>query len=178
MTADNSCGAWVDSFLLRHNYLNQTEEPDYAVYYVEHSYFMAFFGKLQNTMLNSVKEYRAKHPDEPVKIFWLPRMITSGMYLKNYDLRFGDTFYTGSWFTNVDQAEMLSRIKCPAIYLKAATKYGKEGMVYAANTDEDAQKVVQLTGAEMLAIKSGHNIHCEKPKFFISAFDQILEKAK
>jgi hypothetical protein len=39
----------------------------------------------------------------------------------------------------VDQEGMLRDIRCPVAYLKANTRYGKDGVLYAANTDEEAK---------------------------------------
>ena len=174
MTEGAGGAAWFESFLLRHNYLNQTQEPEYAVYYIQNSYFMNFFGDLRKPMEKAVRQYRTEHPDEPVRIFWLPSMITEGMYLPNFDMRFSDTFYTGSWFDGMDQAETLAKIECPTVYIKALVRYGKDGVLYAANSDEDAQRVMDLIqDCQMLTIKSGHNIHCEFPAFFVDAFDHL-----
>lgn len=77
---------------------------------------------------------------------------------------------TGSWFEGVDQAELLARITCPVIYLKAKTNYGDDGMLYAANTDEDAERMIGLiVDCEMREVDSGHDIHYEKPEVFIEA---------
>ncbi len=179
MQEGKGCAAWVDSFVVRHNFLNQTQESDFTVYYIKNSYFMKMFGKLQNKIADSVNACQKAHPGESVKIFWLPYSLTRNIVLYNYDLKFGETFYNGSWFDGVDQETMLLKIKCPTIYLKTATQYGKDGVLYAANSDEDAEKVQQsIAGSEMLTIKSGHDIHYEHPDFFISACETILEKTK
>lgn len=90
--------------------------------------------------------------------------------MDDYDPEFGNTFFSGSWLEGVDQAKLLKAIDCPTIYLKAETSYGKDGVLYAANTDEDAARVAELIpNCEMRTIKSGHNIHYEKPDFFTGA---------
>lgn len=58
------------------------------------------------------------------------------------------------------------------IYLKANTRYGKDGILYAANTDEDTERVRALiSGCERIDVKSGHDIHAEHPDTFVSACD-------
>lgn len=59
----------------------------------------------------------------------------------HYDLAFGETFYDGSWMNGIHQEAMLKMIPDPTIYLKAETNYGQDGVLYAANSDEDAHKV-------------------------------------
>jgi len=68
-----------------------------------------------------------------------------------FDLAFSETFYTGSWFKEFDQDETLSQITCPSVYINAATQYGEDGVFYAANSNEDAEKVHSLIkGDEMI----------------------------
>ena len=51
---------------------------------------------------------------------------------------------------------------------EATTQYGEDEVLYAANNDEDAEKVHSLMkGNEMITIKSGHDIHFEHPDEFI-----------
>ena len=59
----------------------------------------------------------------------------------------------------------------PVVYLKANTKYGDDGMVWGANSDDDAQKVQEsIAVCETVRIESGHDIHVEHPDVFVSAF--------
>ena len=140
---------------------------------------MKLFGNAQQKIVNAVRENRLTHAGDRVRIWFLPGMLTEGMYLPNFDMRFSDTFYTGSWFDGMDQAETLAKIACPTIYIKAEVQYGKDGVLYAANSDEDAQRVMDLIpNCEKMMIKSGHSIHCEHPDFFVKAMNRILDKAK
>ena len=62
----------------------------------------------------------------------------------------------------------MSKINAPSVYIKAP-QFGEDGVLYAANRDEDAEKVHSLLkGNEMISIKSGHDIHFEKPDEFIT----------
>ena len=77
---------------------------------------------------------------------------------------------------DTDQEKTLKNIQCPVIYLKANTQYGKDGVLYAANTDEDANKVQGLIrNCKRMNIKSGHDIHFEHPDVFISACKELLK---
>jgi len=63
------------------------------------------------------------------------------------------------------------------VYLKAATQYGGDGVLYAANSDEDAQEGHRLIqGNEMITIKSGHDIHFEHPNEFIQIMVNFLKR--
>ena len=89
---------------------------------------------------------------------------------------FAESFYTGEWFEGVNQESILKAVKCPAVYLKARTKYGKDGILWAANTDESADKVMRLlSNGKKKVVRSGHDIHFEKQRHFLKAM-KMLEK--
>ncbi len=72
---------------------------------------------------------RAANPDAHLTLAWVPHDRVRGLYFyDDFDVRFAETFHDGSWFAGVDQADLLSRIACPALYLKAKTKYGEGGL--------------------------------------------------
>ena len=174
MKADKGAFAWKDSFVTIHDFLNQNDETDYIVYYYKHGYMSSLFGGLKDKLVKAVEEYRRDNPGKPIKIYWLPNSIFRATnYYDEYDLLFGEAFYDGTWMAGVDQEAMLKNIKCPAIYLKAVTNYGKDGVLYAANSNEDAKKVKEcISDCETIAIKSGHDIHFEHPDFFVSACEK------
>lgn len=178
MQAGASCFAWKDSFETIHGFLNQESETDYVVYYFKNGYLTSLFGGLKDRLAQTVGTFRKEHPGEKLKIFWVPYAWLRPMgTVDGYDLKFGETFYDGSWMSGIDQAAMLKSIKCPAIYLKAATNYGKDGVLYAANSDEDAKRVKEyVPDCETITVKSGHDIHYEHPDVFVSACEKILKK--
>jgi pimeloyl-ACP methyl ester carboxylesterase len=99
-------------------------------------------------------------------------------FMDDYDPRFGDAFYDGSWMEGIDQEQLLRAIECPTVYLKATTRYGDDGVLYAATTDEDAAKVREcLASCEYVEIDSGHDIHVEHPTEFVAAIDQAASLA-
>ncbi|MGE4283810.1 MAG: alpha/beta fold hydrolase [Clostridia bacterium] len=171
---------WLEGFKIVHNFRNQTDTDDYVVYYMENSYFWGLFGDLRKIIAASTKNYRTKHPGEPLKLWYVPYDLIHGTrYLDNFDTEFSETFYTGTWFEGFDQQETLSNIECPSVYIKAATLYGEDGVLYAANSDEDAEKVHSLIeGNKMITIKSGHDIHFEHPDEFIEIIVDFVNKIK
>jgi pimeloyl-ACP methyl ester carboxylesterase len=174
------CWAWVDSFVNIHGYLAQDKdaagyESDWPVYYAQHSYLFAKFGGLQPKVVDMMRSWRTEHPTGPVTLPWIPHSwLATFYYSDEYDLLFGEAFYDGTWMAGVDQAEMLGRIQCPTIYLKANTKYGDDGMVWGANSDEDAQKVEgSIASCQTKRIESGHDIHVEHPDTFVDSFTAV-----
>jgi pimeloyl-ACP methyl ester carboxylesterase len=94
-------------------------------------------------------------------------------FMNDWDPRFGDTFYDGSWMAGIDQAAMLSQIQSPTVYVKASTNYGDDGVLYAATTDEDAARIQKtIPNCITTELKSGHDIHAEHPDVFVKAIDQ------
>ena len=169
--------AWYDAYIVTHNFLNQDTETDFSLYYLKHSYLVSLFGGLQDKIVQSAVKYRQNHPGQPIKIAWIPHSwLRTLLYMDHYDPAFGNTFYDGSWMAGVDQENILKNIQCPVIYLKANTQYGKEGILYAANSDEHADKVERLLAdCQRINIKSGHDIHYEHPDVFISACKKVLK---
>lgn len=160
---------WLDSLEIIHRFRSQSKTDDYVVYYMENSYLWGLFGDFRSLAAASTRKYREEHPGEPLKLWYMPYgWIHGTLYLDDFDTEFAETFYTGAWFDGFDQEETLSNVGCPSVYIKAATSYGKDGVLYAANSDEDAERVHRLIeGNEMITIKSGHDIHFEHPDEFI-----------
>lgn len=170
----------LENFDSVRSFKNQTAVDDYVVYYMENSYLWGLFGDLRKVLAKSTRNYRAKHPGKPLKLWYVPyKWIHGTLYLDDFDLDFTESFYTGKWFEGLDQEQTLFAINCPSVYIKAATQYGKDGVLYAANRDEDAAKVHELIADnEMITIKSGHDIHFEKPKEFTQIMVEFLKRIK
>lgn len=164
---------WIDSFQLYEDFKNQDTEIDYFNYYLKHSYWQKIFGKfIWNKLSKDAIKYRQKHPNKPVHLKYLPpqinRLFESATY--PYDRRFGETFYTNTWFDGYYQAEVLSNIKTPTLFIKATTRYDGNLLV-AALSDEDADIVVALLeNGERVDVQSGHDVHYDRPK----AFSEIM----
>ncbi len=171
---------WFETYTVTHDFVNRDDENDFPIYYLKHSYFLSLFGGLQKKIVASAEKYRRTCPDKPIGIYWFPHAwIRPLLYMDNYDPRFGNAFYEGIWMKDIDQERMLKDIKCPVVYLKAKTLYGKDGILYAANSDEDADRLQDLIDdCERINIKSGHDIHYDHPYAFIAALEMLLKKAK
>ena len=169
------CFVWKDAFEVTHAFLNQDEIADPAVYYAQHSYLFGLFGGLQPKIATWTEAERATDPDAHLTLAWVPHDWVRGLYFyDDFDVRFSETFYDGSWFDGVDQADLLDRIACPTVYFKAKTNYGEDGTLLAANSDEDAAHVQYLVAnCQTIVVESGHDIHYEKPQAFVEAVDVV-----
>ena len=168
--------AYYDGYSVAHSFLQQNEVKDYPVWYAAHSYLFGMFGGLQGMLAKQTADWCAQHPGEHVVNAWVPRDWTRGMYfMDDWDPRFGEAFFDGSWMANIDQEALLRQIECPVVYLKAATNYGDDGVLYAATTDDDAARIQEtIPNCQTTVIKSGHDIHVEHPDVFIDAVDRAL----
>lgn len=166
--------AWHDGYIIAHSFLQQSDVDAYPAWYAEHSYLFGLFGGLQTLLAKQTAEFCAMHPGEHVPNAWVPRTWTRGMYfMDDYDPRFGDAFYDGSWMAGIDQEAMLRAIECPVVYLKAITRYGDDGVLYAATSDEDAVRMTNcLPHCGYITIDSRHDIHSEHPDDFVAAIDR------
>lgn len=168
-------------FEVIHWFLNQTEETNYTRFYLENTYLQTFFGEGWKGIKNYALKYIKKHPDKPLRIFFLPPSINQAFDLTAgpYDLGFGDTFYDCSWFDSFEQEETLVRINCPSVLIHTSWSYSDDGILLAAMSGDDAQRAHQLiAGNKLVTVKSGHGFHDEKPKEFIKIMLDFLEDLK
>ena len=166
---------WHDAYRVMHDFLQQSDVKDPAVYYARHGYLFSLFGGLQPKIAAWAEAERAANPDAHLTFALVPHSWTRGTYFyDDFDPRFTEAFYDGSWMAGVDQEALLSMIPCPTVYLKAKTRYGKDGVLYAANSDEDAARVAgMLRDGVKLEVSSGHDIHYERADLFVRTFAQL-----
>lgn len=170
--------AWQDSFRNIHGFLNQDEEASYARYYLEHTALRTMFGNSWTGIQNYANRYLDRNPDSVLRVFFLPPSLNRAFALLDgpYDLRFGDTFYDGSWFAGFDQAETLARVQVPTTVIHASWQYAEDGLLLAAMDGDDAARAVSLLPAGRLVnIEAGHDVHTEKPDEFVQVlFEHFL----
>ena len=168
---------WLDLSSVCHQYLAEGRQDDFILYYFSNQKAWEFFpdksrDKLKAASIKSAAKYREKHPEKTLKVpFWPKAAMLAYRGMQNYDPRFGEVFYTDSFNGGVDHAEMLRKITCETVYLKAKTNVGPDGTLQAANTDEDAARVQSLIkNCRMVKLDCGHGIHNEKEKEFLACF--------
>lgn len=171
--------AWLDGFEVTHAFLQQEAIGDLAVFYAAHSYLFSQFGGLQPRIAAWTAAEREANADSHLVLSWVPHDWVRGMYYyDDFDPRFSEAFYQGTWVSEEEQVRMLESIACPTVYLKAETRYGSDGVLYAANNDEDALRVERLLAeCDTVRIKSGHDIHYEHSGVFADAVDRAAAMA-
>jgi pimeloyl-ACP methyl ester carboxylesterase len=170
---------WVDLASSCHAFL--TEYPTYPAegdvpsYLWEHQYMWKYFGNSARRMQRAGVKRRLTNPDEPIKIWWWPGYDYQRS-LTTYDPRFGDAFYTGAWDEGFDHEATLRAIEQPTIYLHAKADYDGEILRGAAD-DEDAKRIMELLpNAQYVQTGTGHGVHNEAPKLFVSALLRLKER--
>lgn len=165
-----------------HNFINQNEETDFVYYYFMNQYCWNFFPedsreKIKDKLGQFALRYRQKHPEKTLKVpFWPKKFLEVFNGLNEYDPYFGETFYNDSFNNNVNYYELLSKIKCNTLFMKANTTISEDGLIQGALTDEDLEQVSKLiNNIKIKYFDCGHGIHNEKPKEFIFCVNQTLE---
>ncbi len=104
------------------------------------------FGNLWPVLTKPVIRQRRADPECIPVVRWVSVQINRiwESLSHPYDLRFGQGFFDNSWFAGFDQAETLAAITCPTTFLKATTRYNKDGILLAALSDEDLARVEEL----------------------------------
>ena len=164
-----------------HNFLMQSEDEDFVHYYFVNQYCWNFFPDdsretIREKLGDLALKYRTKHPDKNLKVpFWPKRFLEGFNGLQYYDPRFGEAFYNDSFHDTVNYNELLSKIKCNTLFMKANTTIGENGLLQGALSDEDLQRVNALIPhMEIKQFDCGHGIHSEKPKQFVEAIISTL----
>lgn len=167
---------YVDLSAVCHDFLNQNEETDFVLYYFSHQRIWELFPeksreKLRPKLIASAAKYRKKHPDKNLRVpFWPKAGLAAYQGMNSYDPRFGEAFYKDSFHAGIAHEDLLRGIHCKTLFLKAKTAFGQDGLLMAALSDDDLQRVLELVPAcSLVRFDCGHAIHIEKPKEFVSA---------
>ncbi|MGA8943797.1 MAG: alpha/beta hydrolase [Thermoactinomyces sp.] len=158
---------YVDLSVLCHEFL-QSDEKDFTAWYVKHNTWMRFFQAGESGLRKYGLDYRKKHPRQPLVYFFLPPSMNQLFQpLDQYDPRFGEAFYDGSW-NDQDHEEMLAKIEIPSVLIHTNWQYDQNGILLGAMDGKDASRAYQLLkNSERIRVDSGHGFHFEKPEEFI-----------
>ena len=167
---------WKDSFEVMHGFTQQTAEKYYVPYYFTNGYMWGMFQGLGEIPAAAAREYSEKNGRECSKIWYIPYRFTHGLiYMDEFDKAFAETFYNGTWLDGTTQEDILSGIECPVVYVKAKTSYGTDGVLYCANDDADAEKVMSLlkNGEMKVTETSDHDIHFTYADEFVQIMSEF-----
>lgn len=173
---------YVDLSTVCHNFLLQTEETDFVLYYFKNQYAWNLFPeksreKTKSKLISRAENYRVRHPGENLKVRFWPSEVFCGM--NEYDPNFGDTFYHNTFHGGVDYPSILKQISCPTLFLKANTVVGENGLLQCALSEEDLDRVCTLiSDCRVERFNSGHGIHTEREKEFVKMVRAFVRRTQ
>ena len=167
---------YVDLSNVCHEFLGQSEETDFVLYYFSHQRIWELFPeksreKLRPKLIASAARYQKKHPGKNLRVpFWPKAGLAAYQGMNSYDPRFGEAFYTDSFHAGIAHEDLLRGIRCKTLFLKAKTAMGQDGLLMAALSEDDLRCVLELVpNCSAVRFDCGHAIHVEKPKAFVAA---------
>lgn len=171
---------YIDLSTVCHNFIHQSERKDFVLYYFSNQYAWNLFPEksreqVKPKMIGMAAKYRKKHPDRNLKVMFWPKAALSGFKgMNNYDPLFGENFYNDSFHCGILHEEILRNIKCKTIFMKAQTNISDNGILMAALSEDDLEKVSELIfDCKIVRFDCGHGIHIEKPKKFIKCLSKL-----
>lgn len=171
--------AYLDTYKVLHEYDNSNKSEYWEAYYLRHCYWgQLFMPNAMEGIANYAQKYSKKHPNEEVKIFFLPKSITGIFhFVVNYDFEYGEHFYDLSWNHGIKQEDILSDIEVPCVYLHAKESVGENGVYLCAASREQAERAVGYIGENCTLIEtstSDHTIHSVHSDVYIDAINKFL----
>lgn len=165
---------YIDLSSVCHRYIATDSQDDFPVYYFENQCAWDFFPeksreKVRPKLTNMARKYRTKHPDKDLKVpFWPKSALAAFQGMNDYDPRFGEAFFSDSFHCGIPHEDMLKKIRCRTLFMKAKTAINDEGILMAALSDEDVERVQRLIpNCRTVRFDCGHAIHLEKPSLFV-----------
>lgn len=165
---------FIDLSTVCHNFINQSESKDFVLYYFGNQYAWKLFPdksreKIRQKLVKMAAKYRKKHPDKNLKVMFWPKAALCGFHgMNQYDPFFGETFFDDSFHAGILHEDILRKIKCKTVFMKAKTTISTDGILMAALSEDDLEKVTALVeNMQIVRFDCGHGIHIEKPKAFI-----------
>lgn len=171
---------YIDLSTVCHTYITQGEKSDFVLYYFCNQYAWKFFpeqsrDKVKGKLTKMASAYRTKHPSKNLKVLFWPKAALAGFQgMNNYDPLFGEAFYTDSFHCGILHEDILKKINCKTIFMKAKTNINSDGILMAALSDDDVKRVAELIdNCKIIHFDCGHGIHIEKPKEFVKCLLDI-----
>ena len=169
---------YVDLSTVCHEYLAQSDSRDFVLYYFTNQYAWKLFpedsrDKVKPKLVAMAAKYREKHPDKDLKVmFWPKAALDAFKGMNQYDPRFGETFYDDSFHSGIPHEELLKKIRCKTVFMKAKTETDDDGIMRAALNEEDVRHVAELIpDCTVVRFDCGHGIHADKPREFIRCIE-------
>lgn len=173
--------AYLDTYKPLHDYNNSDKSECWEAYYLRHCYWGQLFMKDSMTgIANYAQQYHEKHPNEAVKIGFLPASVWSIFeYAQKYDFAYGEHFYDLSWNNGYSHEQILSDIDVPCVYIHAKESVSENGTYLCAASREQAERAVSYIGDNCTLVDadtSDHVIHTVHSELYINSINSLLNK--
>lgn len=172
--------AYLDTYKPLHDYNASDKSECWEAYYLRHCYWGQLYMKdSMSGIANYAQKYHKKHPNEAVRIGFLPASIWYVFeYARKYDFAYGERFYDLSWNHGLTHEEILSAIEVPCVYIHAKENVHENGTLLCAASREQAERAVSYIGDNCRLVEtdsSDHVIHTVHSGVFIEAVNSLLE---
>ncbi|QVQ52784.1 alpha/beta hydrolase [Spiractinospora alimapuensis] len=175
-----------DGLAVAHRYLAEGGPGDYQAYFVEHSQYFSFFGRLADPIRDYALGRARGRPGEPVTIWFLPPTVTVFFQgLVNYDPAFGAAWIDDIWYRDFDTDTALAAVDVPTTLIhtnffenREGTAYTDSGFLRAAMDRDDVARALKHLPKEtpLIQIQSGHLVHFERPAPYLEAVRGLTER--
>lgn len=172
--------AYLDTYKVLHDYNQSHKSQCWEAYYLSHCYWGQLF--MKDSMPGIARyagQYHKKHPDEAVKIAFLPSSIWYVFeYAKKYDFAYGEKFYDLSWNHGLKHEEILSGIEVPCVYIHAKEMVHESGTFLCAASRAQAERAAAYIGDNCRLIETDtndHVIHTVHSDFYVEAVNSMQE---
>lgn len=132
---------------------------------------IAFPNWISSILAGVVAVYQKINPDKPIDLPFLPaetRLLVKCLSI--YDPSFTRSFVDGSACVGFSHEEALRKIQCPVMLLHANWFRHPEYGLVGSMDDQDVARFKSLVpNVQYKRIQSGHMIHFENPKEYVSA---------
>lgn len=172
--------AYLDTYKPLHDYNVSDKSECWEAYYLRHCYWGQLYMKdSMPGIANYAQKYHEKHPDEAVRIGFLPSSIWSVFeYAKEYDFSYGEKFYDLSWNHGLTHEEILSDIEVPCVYIHAKESVHENGKFLCAASGEQVKRAISYIGDNCSLVEtdtSDHVIHTVHSDVYIEAVNSLQE---
>lgn len=171
---------YIDLSTVCHRFLSQSEETDFVLYYFRNQYAWNFFPeksreRVKEKLTGMAEKYRRKHPEKDLKVMFWPKAALSGYVgMNRYDPRFGEAFFSDRFHSGIPHEDILRKIRCRTLFMKAQTNISEDGILMAALNEEDLERAAALLGdCQIVRFDCGHGIHVEKPREFVGCLKRL-----
>ena len=165
--------AYINTYKPLHEYDQSDKKECIEVYLLRNGYFGKQYGRLSDM----AQRYHKKHPDEVVKIGFLPSVAWAvNQYLPDYDLKYGEHFYDLTWNHGFTHKQIFSDIHIPTVLIHEKENIDSDGVYLCATSDENARKAVSYNKDDITLIEvesSFHDFHSNHTDEFVKIIDSV-----